>query len=51
MTDYSFLVDSFTAGIFASLACGVGALPLVFADLDVDRLMTDSPRDALTPPP
>lgn len=39
MTQYEFLFDSFIAGILASLACGVGSLPLLFPQLDVQRRM------------
>jgi zinc transporter, ZIP family len=33
----SFLVDSFVAGLAASIACGMGALPLAFTWLHVER--------------
>ena len=33
--NYQFLVDSFTAGIVASFACGLGAVPLFIRGIDV----------------
>lgn len=36
---YDFLIHSFIAGILASLACGLGALPLAFPKLDVQKRM------------
>ncbi len=35
--EYGFLMDSFVAGILASLACGLGALPLMFSGLDIQK--------------
>ena len=35
--DYGFLTDSFVAGMLASLACGLGALPLLFSGLDIQK--------------
>ena len=34
---YGFLVDSFVAGIAASVACGLGAVPLFIRGLDIQR--------------
>lgn len=34
---YNIALDSFLAGIFASFACGLGALPLMFPQLDLSR--------------
>ena len=39
MLQYDFLINSFVAGILASLACGLGALPLMFPQLDIHRRM------------
>lgn len=39
VAQYDFLIHCFVAGILASLACGVGALPLLFPQLDVQRRM------------
>lgn len=39
MEQYDFIIHSFVAGILASLACGLGALPLMFPQLDVQRRM------------
>ncbi|MGA1197507.1 MAG: hypothetical protein ACO36I_13535, partial [Candidatus Latescibacterota bacterium] len=39
MAQYDFLIYSFIAGILASLACGLGALPLLFPQLDVEKRM------------
>ncbi len=36
-TEYGFLLDSFVAGMLASLACGLGALPLLFSRLDIQK--------------
>ena len=35
--DYGFLIDSFVAGLAASIACGMGALPLAFSGLEVQK--------------
>ena len=35
--EYTFLRDSFVAGILASLACGLGALPLLFSGLGIEK--------------
>lgn len=37
MSPYSVVVESFVAGILASVACGLGALPVLFRDLDPTR--------------
>lgn len=39
MAQYDFLIYSFVAGILASLACGLGVLPLLFPQLDVQKRM------------
>ncbi|MBT3602148.1 MAG: hypothetical protein HN521_03695, partial [Candidatus Latescibacteria bacterium] len=39
MAQYDFLIHCFVAGILASLACGLGALPLLFPQFDVQRHM------------
>lgn len=39
MAQYDFLVSSFVAGILASVACGLGALPLLIERLDVQKRM------------
>jgi len=37
MTEYSFVIESVIAGIIASIACGLGALPVLIRGLDVER--------------
>ena len=37
MAQYDFVIQSAVAGILASLACGLGALPLLVRTLDVER--------------
>jgi zinc transporter, ZIP family len=39
VAQYDFLINCFVAGILASFACGLGALPLLFPQLDVQRRM------------
>lgn len=37
MNEYSFVVESVVAGIIASIACGLGALPVLIRGLDIER--------------
>ena len=37
MTDYAFVIESVVAGLLASIACGLGALPVLIRGLDVKR--------------